>query len=148
MTALEITKSVEQYESLILIMDDLDAQKLMAAWQLYRPAFTDRAVRKGETVDDLWEKLWESVEPIQYKKLSDDSGVPYATVCVLFRRLMNARLIYPDGTISPNAKKLLTTAVGGNIAGLVPSRWNKPPVSGKTAEPPKPAAAPAKAAKR
>jgi hypothetical protein len=123
MTALELIKSIEQYESLILVIDDLDAQKVMAAWQIYHPPFKDRPIRKGETASDIWLSLWNSIEPIQFKLVSDDSGVPFASVCVLFRRLQNAHLIYPDGTISPNAKKLLTTAVGSNIAGMVPRGW-------------------------
>ena len=107
---LESVKAQEAIESLKLILNDEDAKKVIAAWSLERPAFTDRPLKENESPVDALMQLWDTVEP-NLVKLSMNATVPLNQTREIFDRLKSTRLIYPDGSIHKNARVILRSEV-------------------------------------
>ena len=123
----------------MLVMEDNDAKKVMIAWKKYRPLFNDRPIKKGARVDidQLWQEAWDSLGEIDFLKLSRNAGVPFKTTVDAWHRLVDCRLIYPDGTISPNASRLLNAEVGHYLRPYIPRNMPIVPPQPKPKEQPK-----------
>ncbi len=123
MTAIERIKSVQRgLESLVLVVDDIEAQRVMIAWTYYRPAVSDYSPGKKETVEAMAARLWAKVSPVDFKKLGALASVPASRCESAFYRLKMAGLVYPDGTISGPATDLLRGQITARIKGLIPKR--------------------------
>lgn len=109
-TVLAAIKAVESQESLLLIADDLDAMKVMAAWLIHAPVYTDRDLKEGETAINALRECWSTCK-YDLMRLSDVANVPLNTTREIFNRLKEARLIYPDGTIPVDAKKIVRSEI-------------------------------------
>ncbi len=110
MTVLELIKSRDSMQNLILFIKSEEAQRVMAAWPMMGASCTDRELKKGETLGKASMALWaEANETYSMDDLATQAEVP-STICErLVSRLTRASIIYPDGTISPNASNLLVT---------------------------------------
>jgi hypothetical protein len=130
-SALESIKTTEARETLLLVMEDVDAKKLMVAWTLYRPEFKDRPLAKDESLDNAWINLWDSIGYINYNKLAQLAGIPYQTAIITFSRLRDCHLIFPDGSISLNAKNIIASEVANHLKVILPKYGNSkmPPPS-------------------
>jgi hypothetical protein len=106
-SALEALKASERLESLILIVDDAEAKRLLAAWVRYGAKFKDRAVRASDVLasPEFCKSLWS--EEVDVFRLSRMAGVRYNDALDKWERLTQSRLAYPDGSISPNASGLI-----------------------------------------
>lgn len=125
-SALEAVKSTEMRETLLLVMDDPDAKKLLVAWTLYKPTFREVPLLKDETLDLAWTRLWDSIGYLNFNKLSQLAGVPYQTTILTFSRLRDCRLIYPDGTINKHAHAIIATEVTNYLKPILP-KYSPPP---------------------
>jgi len=114
--ALDLLKMRDYRGGALLIAGDPMAKKLLAAWAVTpliwipptseAPADTDH--------NGLWDWIWEDTE-IDLDLLSRRSGVPYSFMEPKLTILVASRLIFPDGTISDFAEKILASDVAREL---------------------------------
>lgn len=108
MTALELIKTkLAKFESVIVVMKDDEAKKVIGAWISYGQKCSDFVVSPTADPRVTAERLWEEAEPIDLDQLSLISGVPATRAGRIFERLRICSLIFPDGTISDGASRLI-----------------------------------------
>lgn len=128
MTALELLKSVEDRESLYLIITDNAYKCVMVAWTHYRPQFKDTEIGPKEPQSQWFARLWDSVGDVDFVKLSSLAGIPFNITREKFDNLKRMALIYPDGSMSVNAANLIRAEVGAHISALMPRpAYQRPP---------------------
>lgn len=109
-------KASEQLHAAALIVEDVDAKRVLAAWTTM-PIDGWRKPRKMQTGDSLawrWEWLWSTVG-IDYDMLAMRAGVSAQTALAKFEMLRASRLVYPDGSISKPALAVLHGYVQQNM---------------------------------
>lgn len=123
MNALEwVKQQLNSPEAILLVVDNKPAKDVLLAWTYYRPfPFTDPLHHKNDDPEQVLIKLWSYVQPVDFERLGMISGMPASVAERIFWQLTNCRLIWPDGTISDDARKLLTTE-----ATLTARGWKKP----------------------
>jgi hypothetical protein len=120
LTALELVKSrLKSYEALYLIMDDVQAKKVMVGWMQYFPTCRDFPVKEADDPHGALARLWESLGPLDWEKLAARAKAPASRVKREFERLRAVHLVWPDGTIDSNALVLIQTEVGISLSGVV-----------------------------
>ncbi len=119
MNALELLKAqAPGADSLVLIIGDAEAQRVMMAWTHYKPKHRDLKPKPKEAETELWTRLWNAVV-IDFEELSKIANVP-ATRCErMFYRLKRSNLVYPDGTIAGVATQLLNGQMMAHIRGFI-----------------------------
>jgi len=124
MTAIEAAKRLDTLHSLILIMGDMDAKKVLIAWTLYGAKCKDITLkgnagfeRLTASAKSMLEMVWETVE-VDFERLSVLAGIPFATTMQIFQRLKEARIIFPDGTATDNAMVIVKSDVGAYLKAL------------------------------
>jgi hypothetical protein len=124
MTALELVKSNQTFgESLLLIIDDLPAQRVVAAWQTLGHHNVDRPLKAKENYESAAASLWAKAhESFSMAELATQADLPLSRCERIFYRLVRAAIIYPDGTISKLAKDLLAGQVMAHIRGYMPRK--------------------------
>lgn len=121
MTALDLIKSsFTSKASLILIMHDAAAKKVLTAWTLCPQRCYDFEVNHSDKPETVFAKLWLEADPVDFDRLAAVSGIPIAMTRHVFFRMQAARLLWPDGTISDGAMGIITTEVGSYIRHLIP----------------------------
>jgi hypothetical protein len=119
--ALESIKSkFSSVTDVLLLRGDAVAEKVLIAWIRYRPAFKDSAAAKGEDESSTLDRLWEGVGPINFKKLGAIAGLPETVAEKSFRHLQAALIVWPDGTITPDALRFLIGMGNAHLRGLLP----------------------------
>ncbi len=127
MTALGLIKSRDSMQSLILFIKDAQAQHVIAAWPLMGIMARDRNLKNGESFDDASAALWGAAhKQFSMDDLSEQADVPYTRCQKIFYRLVRAGVIYPDGTISPNASNLLVSTALAHVRSLAPRGKHEP----------------------
>ncbi len=135
MNALSILKSdLQMQEALILVMNDVVAKKVAVAWKIYEPSFTDSEYRSKEDNRTQLDRLWEGIGPIDMSRLSEIAGVPMTRTVKAFARLKAARLIWPDGSMSMEVRKIIAGDVGLKYRPMMPKATTDKPEKGKTDE--------------
>jgi len=130
MNALEFVKQSfegRNRESLIFVISDREAQKLLVAWTYYGPEVRDFGVRPSDNPHIVLGRLWRSVGPIDAARLGAAAGVPETRARRIFDRLWKTCLVYPDGTVSPTAMSVVRAEVGAYVTNLVPQRKTTAP---------------------
>lgn len=122
MTALDLMKSHQVgAESLVLIIDDSAAQRVVAAWPTLGEHDLDRPLKKNETYPSVFDDLMrKALNAFSMEQLAEQSNVPFTHCERIFYRLMRAGIIYPDGTISKLAKDFLGGQVMAHVRGMIP----------------------------
>ncbi len=115
---IELHKKFEREDAVVLVMNDLDALKVMEAWIIKHPPLTDRPLKKNEDPQDALAALWEQVIP-DFIEISRIAKLPMNTAVEIFARLRVSRLIYPDGTAHKNAFDALKGELGVYISSLI-----------------------------
>ncbi len=129
MNALQVIKaSLEMQEALILVMNDVEAKKVAVAWKIYEPPFVDSEYRSRDDTRTQLARLWEGVGPIDLNRLAEIAGVPVTRATKAFARLKAARLIWPDGSMSMEVRKIIAGDVGLKYRPMMP----KAPAAAKT----------------
>lgn len=120
MMMLELLKSQPPgAETLVLIISDVEAQRVMMAWTFYGPDTVDYPTRRKETAGRAWTRLWEAVEPVDFEELARLSNVPQTRCERIFYRLKRSNLVYPDGTMAGVATQLLSGQMMAHIHGFI-----------------------------
>lgn len=93
------------------ILHDPDSRLLLAAWASYLvPWKPPEGLAPQEQDSRVWEWLWKGCRP-SMARLEGLSGVPKVFIARKLRILRGARLIFPDGTISAWADKILQAEI-------------------------------------
>ncbi len=114
MTALELVKSRDTMAALILFIRSEEAQRILSAWPMMEIEFADRPLKKNEDFRDAHDNLWLEAK-YDLAALAYQADIPQTRSDKMFARLMKANLVYPDGTISPNATNLLVTRAMADV---------------------------------
>jgi hypothetical protein len=130
-SALAVAKTLDEVEPLIFVKDNDEAKRLLVAWTLYRPAFTDLETPDGFTAEEAFDSLWATQEPVDFDRLGLIAGLPYLTTRKLFNRMITARLLYPDGTLSHNTRIVIQAEMRGylKVIGVLPTEADLQPTS-------------------
>ena len=117
-SALDVAKTISDVASLIFVKDDQDAKKLLVAWTLYNPPFTDAEIPDTQQPNQAFDRLWSSQEPVDHQRLAQIAGLPYLLTQKLFARLVTARLVLPDGSVSHNVRIIIDAEMQGYLKAL------------------------------
>jgi hypothetical protein len=131
MKALDMLKNSASKDALILIIDDESAKKVLFAWTNLFPSFTDFDTFNHRPDGDLGpiniemplpeviDRAWQGITEEQYEKLARIAGLPRRTVEDKVMQLSRARLIFPDGTASEYALKMIEAEIAGKARKLL-----------------------------
>ena len=111
MTALEWLKARYKREFLLLILNDLQAQRVMIAWTIEHPEFKDFELPKKYEPASIKSKIWEYVDYRHIEALAESTRLPFTHVLKIFNSLRAAELIYPDGTIPAEAHNVMIAEI-------------------------------------
>lgn len=108
---LERFRNSESVEASFVIINDLVAKKVVAAW----PFVPIRQVRDVPDLDGLeeaerWDALWNCIE-FDPNDLAARAGISRIVLNQKFEMVRSSRLIFPDGEISALARKHLRAEV-------------------------------------
>lgn len=108
MNLVEALRRAEPEEALFLLRDDIDAQKVFVAWSMYCPRWVTRDLPDADVMNplDLVKLAWGSSN-VDYAFLATLAGIPEATVSDKLTKLANIRLIFPDGSVSERALRMI-----------------------------------------
>lgn len=103
--ALEKFKSLESPEDILLILKHEQLRQLVVAWQKIPIKRVKKGEYKGDDTVELWKWLWEQIyyDKEELKQIAMIQG----DIDNLMKVLIGNRIIYPDGTISMFARKVL-----------------------------------------
>ena len=118
--AVEKFRSQEQVEDVLAITNVKDPQairlrRLVVAWGKIKidRISVQRPAPPAEDEKELWKWMWECVR-YDPEELRQVSGVRVG-VEMLMRVLIGNRIIYPDGTVSEYAKKVIRAILKNDI---------------------------------
>ena len=139
----QLDKLLEPYRGsgndlgVVTVIDDTQAKKILAAWTRYNAKWVKPRGRRPSNPDDLWYWLWEGVD-FEPTTLASMANVSPHVVASKFEVLVHARLVFPDGTISKQARQLLEVFISENMP--KPKPPSKPAAKAKVPTKRKPAA--------
>ena len=121
-----LKQRLERPESIAIIMDDKQAKTILAVWQVMRhPVFADiKILEKEADVWDLYDKIWKRNPFLDFSELSRLSSIPLTVTQKIFYSLRDLFLLWPDGTIAEQAKKLLIADQAAYLNERTP-RWRQ-----------------------
>ncbi len=115
-------------------MDDAVAKKTAVAWKIYRPTFKEPSAKAGEDEHTMIARFWEGVGPIDFDRLANIAGLPVTKVTKAFARLRAANLIWPDGSMSDEARKIIVGEINVHLMPMIPKVTASKDDKGKTDE--------------
>lgn len=117
-------KSDRDPVTLIFLVDNTDAMKVVAAWPYIKRTVNesrldDLRVCPEGVLDDIgmrtrWEMMWTWVKP-DLLELASMTEVSIDKTACIFLTLKNARLIFPDGTVHDQARKIIGNYIAGKV---------------------------------
>ncbi len=113
----------ESVEDLATIVDDPNAIRVIASWARIEKKWKKPRSRKPRARLELWWYLWKGVT-FDRAALASAAKVTEQAAHALLRTCANARVIYPDGTLSEHAKTLIADHVANRMPG---KRRGRPP---------------------
>ncbi len=120
--ALEYFRAAEDPASLLLLNDDKDLTAILVAWS---SAFIRQHSKKNTIANNdahtQWQELW-SLYSIDIEALAAATGLSSALLPPAIIKLVNARLLYPDGSISTYAKNFLRAQVAKTLKAIAPKQ--------------------------
>lgn len=109
MTIIEWLKEQARPESILLVIHDDRAKRVLAAWPTYRysSSCADSPVDAYDTknVNGVLDTVWN--DGVDFRRLGVLSDVSNDEIMDVFQRLRHGLLLFPDGTISQYASTLL-----------------------------------------
>jgi len=102
-------KEVENKEAALLVLEDVNLRKLLAAWPMVH-------VTRHREAGGGWEELWQAVE-FSDDSVSELAGISLGLCKQTVKRAIGLRLIYPDGSIHSLAKMALQKRIKDALQG-------------------------------
>jgi hypothetical protein len=137
-TILDALKAANPREYLALIYWDQDCRAVVLGWTLYqpapRPAQWDAECPPGWSIRRVLRHCWKGIR-LDPNKLAILSGVPARSAQHKFERLMEARLVYPDGTANEEALLIIRAEMEGKVLAAQATRAAPTTVQPQTAPP-------------
>ena len=114
-------RAVEDDIGVALIIGDVEATKVLALWSRF-PYFAWEPPERSAPADDAddnlwWEWVWEGFTA-DYERLAQRAGIEADGIDDVVQRLIAARAVYPDGSISGFGR----LAVNAYVASHLPRR--------------------------
>ncbi len=103
-------KREEAVESAVVLIDDREAQKLVAYWPRDGSTWNISPLKMPKEPNEIWRWLWNGIH-VNMDELALCSGVPRNLILQKYSLLQANRLIYPDHTVSGWAQKILQAEV-------------------------------------
>ncbi len=106
-------KQNERPEVVLLVSDNLEFIKIVAAWTNLDVRRVDRLTElTGETESEVWEWLWENAK-FSRTELKEKIGIPFSESAIegKMRPLIGNRILYPDGTVNSFVQRYLREQV-------------------------------------
>jgi hypothetical protein len=127
----------ERTSSLVLVVDDAEVRRLLAAWEsIPVPPWSRPRGKAPAELRDRWFWLWDGCgglyHPPYALELAYAAQVPHQAALNKWRSAVTFRLAYPDGTIAEGARRALERFVENQLE----------PPRGRRAKPPAAAAEP------
>lgn len=110
-TYLAVFRGLEANEDGLVILGDEDACKVLVAWQKTDQLWRHPRSPAPEATHGRMEALWTWIVSgweIDDAKVARLAGVPFSVTHAKLEMLIGNRLIYPDGSMSGAARKVLT----------------------------------------
>ena len=122
LSALAALKSGVRVESLVVLADDGDAVSFLAAALNFPVTFEDRALTSKDDIGtpDFLFDLWDRSSGLDLNMISIITGVEFAKVLRLYDRLRVSRLLFPDGSMAPDAERIVRAVISGRIRKALP----------------------------
>lgn len=118
MKGLEFLKANANRDALILIVEDAIAKKVIFAWTNLFPKYEDFEA-DGMALPDVLRIAWNGPTPEELDTLSRIAGLPRRTVEEKVIQLSRARLIFPDGSASDLALKVIEAEISAKLRKMV-----------------------------
>ena len=115
MMALEALRKAERRDALALMIDDPAAKRILVAWTYLKPPYVDFGVPDAMQMDEVRDIAWGRIRA-NYKLLGRMANVPYRLVREKFDTLRLAGLVYPDGTASDLALRVIGNEVAASVS--------------------------------
>lgn len=126
---LQIFKQSESSAQLATVVDSPEAIKVIQAWTATRKTWKKSAGKAPATTELLWAWLWRGVK-FDREALAEQARIAVDQSHYVLRALVAAKLVYPDGTITEAASKLVDAYVGKRMiqqgAALIPKGPDDP----------------------
>ncbi len=116
-TTLEFMKAQSQVMDVLPILEDDMAQKVLIAWPRLAISRTPPADPLPEGSNAAWRWLWQGVE-FDANELAGVAGIHIQMVHSKVEQLKGNHLIYPDGSMSDMAVKLLNAKTTSHLREL------------------------------
>lgn len=108
--SLEDWKGREDHADAMILLHDQQLLKYAGLWRS-----SMRTSVSSYPIDSSWFELWECVD-VNYKRLADMADEPENRARFQIRRLVEMRLIYPDGTRTEMATKAVIKFMADRLA--------------------------------
>ena len=99
-------REAEKRDQLAGVVDDREAIRVLAAWRLVRWTWHKPRGKAPTEINELWYWLWAGGK-FDLEALSAAAGHSRGVVERSLAVLVNARIVYPDGSISVEAARLV-----------------------------------------
>lgn len=109
-------RKLESLEDLATVVDDANAIRLIASWPRIEIAWKKPRTQRPRASAPLWWWLWKGVS-FDRAALASAAKVSEQAAHALVRMCASARVIYPDGSVSNDARKLISTHVETRMPG-------------------------------
>lgn len=96
----------ESADQLATILDSSEAVRVLAAWSGTRKKWKKPAGKMPKSPDLRWDWLWTGVS-MDLEALAVSTRLSERGAHATLRALVNARLVYPDGTLAEPASRLI-----------------------------------------
>lgn len=116
-TTLESIKAQSQVMDVLPILEDDMAQKVLIAWPRIGISRTLPSSPLPDDTNAAWRWLWQGVE-FDANELATIAGMHVQASSQKFEQIKGNHLIFPDGSMSDIAKKLLTDKTNARLREL------------------------------
>ena len=116
-------RKLEKREDLAGVVDDPVGIRFLAAWRRQVPTWKRSRAKQPTEIGLLWLWLWAGVR-YDRDALAIAAKVNESTAELYLRSCVSARIVYPDGSISKPAERLIAAHVKNRFPG---NRRGRPP---------------------
>ncbi len=116
-------RKLEKREDLAGVVDDPTAIRFLAAWRRQVPTWRRSRAKQPTEIGLLWMWVWSGVR-YDREAIANAAKVNESTAELYLRSCVSARIVYPDGSISKPAERLIAAHVKNRFPG---TRRGRPP---------------------